>query len=559
MSKFVKNTDLWITVSLSIIFYLLIFTPKSLSPSNINLVMEGRDDVTQNYIGSALFRAEPLSWDLFSMQSLQYPYIGSPLQTDSNPLVSLIFKLLKPLGFKAEYQFFGIWILFNFMMSAVMSVLIFRHIFNKNNGLFQKRERWRNVLLITVSSVFFIVSPIVLNRAFYHVTLTAHWIILMAILTYLDNRLSLKTWLYIGLQLFITAGIHPYFLGMTLPIFAALVVKKMIKKEVRFKNVLLGAGGLCALLVCCYFIFYMGGEADRGGYGYYKANLNAFINPYRNESLFIKKMATFHGGENEGDNYLGLGLIILSVWATFYAIKHGRAYFSKHKELAVGCLLLTLFALSCNIHLGSLTILEYKFSPQVFEILRSSGRFLWPVWYLLAFGSIYLLTKKYKSKVALIIPILLVVQLIDLSPLFKAKKEVINNRSKTEYVNPLQSQEWDIILKEYPHIVLPPFNYWYDDKTIFMYYDFWLQALKPDVTVNTGHFSMEKRNNKIQTEKAVEEVKRGEIPVLGYKAVYIIPDDLYEEIESKALTDSTMKNFSLNIKTIDGVHNILCN
>ena len=558
MSRFIKNADLWITVSLSIIFYLVIFTPESLSPSNINLVMDG-NDVTQNYIGGVLFRTEPLSWDLFSMQSLQYPYTGSALQTDSNPLVSLIFKLLKPLGFKAEYQFFGIWILFNFMMSAAMSVLIFRHIFNRNNGIFQKRERWRNVFLIIVSSVFFILSPIVLNRAFYHVNLTAHWIILMAVLTYLNNRLSSKTWLYIGLQLFITAGVHPYFLGMTLPIFAALVVKKVIRKEIGVQKVLLGGGCLCVLLVLCYFIFYMGGEAERGGYGYYKANLNAFVNPYRNESLFIKKMANFHGGENEGDNYLGLGLIILVAGACFYAIKHGRTYFAKHKELTVSCLLLTLFALSCNIHLGSLTLLEYNVLHRFFETFRSSGRFLWPVWYLLVFSSIYLLTKKYKSKAQFILPILLVIQLIDLSPLFKAKRERINNRSETEYVTQLQSQEWDSIFKEYPHIVLPPFNYWYDDKTIFMHYDFWLQALKPDVTVNTGHFSMEKKSNKIQTEKAVAEVKRGEIPVLGYKAVYIIPDDLYEEIESKALEDSVMKNFSLNIKTIDGVHNILCN
>jgi hypothetical protein len=513
-----------------------------------------------NYIGGALFRAEPLSWDLFGMQSLQYPYVGSALQTDGNPIVSLIFKLLKPLGFKAEYQFFGIWILFNFMMSAVVSVLIFRHVFHRRNGLFQQRKQWTNVLLIIVSSIFFIVSPIVLNRAFVHVNLTAHWFILAAILIYLNNNLSPKTWLHIGLLLFIAAGVHPYFLGMMLPIIATLVIKKLIKKEIRLKSVLLGGGFLCAILVSCFFIFYMDNGAEKGGYGYYKANLNAFVNPYRNESLFIKKMATFSGGgESEGANYLGLGLIILVACVCFYAIKHRRTYFPKHKELTVSCLLLIMFALSCNIHLGNLKILEHNIHFKLFEIFRSSGRFLWPVWYLLVFCSIYLLTKKYKSKVKFIIPILLVVQLIDLSPLFKAKKEFIKERSKTEYSNQLQSQEWDTILKEYPHVVFPPFiRYWYDEKTVYLYYDFWLQAPKRHYTVNTGYLTIEKKANIKQTEKAFAEIQQGKAPVLGYKAVYILPDDIYDEIQQKALQDSIMGNFALHIKTVDGVRYILC-
>ena len=560
MLKSIKNIDLLITVSLSIIFYLLIFTSKSLSPSNINLVMEGRGDVTSNYIGGVLFRAEPLSWDLFSMQSLQYPYVGSALQTDSNPIVSFIFKLLKPLGFKAEYQFFGIWILFNFVMSAIMSVLIFRHVFNRNNGLFQKRERWTNMFLIIVSSVFFILSPIVVNRAFVHVNLTAHWLILATILIYLNNNLSPKIWLYIGLLIFISAGVHPYFSGMILPIIAALVIKKFIKKEIRLKNVLLGGGFLCAVLVCCFFIFYMSGGADstRGGYGYYKANLNAFVNPYRNESLFIKKMANFNGGENEGNNYLGLGLIILVASVCFYAIKHWRTYFYKHKEIILMCLLLTMFALSCNIHLGGLTILEYNVHHSFFEVFRSSGRFLWPVWYFLVFCSIYLLTKKYKSKVKFIIPILLIIQLIDLSPLFKTKREFVDNQSKIEYFGQLQSPEWSQLFQDYPHVVLPPFLFSYDDKTMLLYYDFLRQASKHHITVNTGYIAIEKKGNKAQTEKAWNEVKRGETPSLGYKAVYIVPDDLYEEIQSKASEDSIMSNFALTIQAIDGIRYIVC-
>jgi hypothetical protein len=518
------------------------------------------NDLMANYIGGVLFRAEPLSWDVFSMQSLQYPYISSALQTDGNPIVSLIFKLLKPLGFKADYQFFGIWILFNFMMSAVMSVLIFRHVFNKGNGLFQRRERLNNVLLIVVSSIFFIVSPIVLNRAFVHVNLTAHWLILAAILIYLNNNLSFRTWLNIGLLTFIAAGVHPYFLGMMLPIIAALVIKKMIKKDIRLKSVLLGGGFLCVILISCFFIFYMGGGAEKGGYGYYKANLNTFVNPYRNESFFIKKMASFSGGgEGEGANYLGLGLIILAAGVCFYAIKHWRTYFPKHKELFVVCLLLTMFALSCNIHLGNLKILEYNIHFKVFEIFRSSGRFLWPVWYLLVFCSIYLLTKKYKSKVKFIIPVLLVVQLIDLSPLFKAKKEFINNRSQTEYLNQLQSQEWDNIFEKYPHVVFPPFNrYWYDEKTVYLYYDFWLQASKHPITVNTGYLTIEKKGNVIKTEKALESVQQGEAPVLGYKAMYILPDDIYNEIQHKAVEDSIMQRFSLHIKMTDEVRYILC-
>lgn len=542
-----------ISIVVAIVLYLWIFTAQSLSPSNINLVMKG-GDLVQNYLGGALFRAEPFSWDLFAMTSLQYPEVGSALQTDSSPLVSFVFKLLRPLGFKAEYQYFGIWILFNFIMTAIFSVLLFRHIFNAKNKLFQKREHLKNTILIVACSVFFIISPILLNRAFQHINLTAHWIILAALLMYVRNTIQFRTWIYAGLLLFISFGVHPYFVAMVFPLFMALAIKKLVHKEISVKHLLAGFCFLLLVCVACFFCFHLQGGVDsRTGFGWHQANLNTFINPHNNESLFIPKMGNVNVGEWEGAAYLGLGLIVLIASISWYAVKNICTHIIQHKEFAIVLLCFTLFAISSNIYWGSTKLLELHLPTSILNIchtLRSSGRFIWVLWYVLVFYSIYCAVKMYKNLVLCIIPILLLLQIIDLQPLFSEKKNFIRTYSQREYTNQFQNPEWNTLFQEYKHIVLPTFKV----KNARLYHDIWFQAITHNFTVNTGYLTLKNQKNMDKTKWALNEIEQGKVPQLGYKALYILSNDMYERMTN----DTTVRNFVQNIQSIDGVHYVEC-
>ena len=548
-----KNADMLISIVVATVLYLWIFTAQSLSPSNINLVMKG-GDLAQNYLGGALCRTEPFSWDLFATTSLQYPEVSSALQTDSSPLVSFVFKLLRPLGFKAEYQYFGIWILFNCIMTAVFSVLLFRHIFNAKNKLFQKREHLKNTILIVASSVFFIISPIMLNRAFQHINLTAHWIILAALLMYVRNVMQLRTWLYAGLLLFIAFGVHPYFVAMVFPLFMALAIKQLIHKEISATHFLLGFGFLLLVTGACFFGFHLQGGVDfRTGFGWHQANLNTFINPHNNESLFIPPMGNVCGGEWEGAAYLGLGLLLLVAATCWYAVRYGYSHVVRHKEIAIVLLCFTLFAISSSIHWGNIKLLEYRLPHSILDIchkLRSSGRFIWVLWYALAYVAVYCAVTLYKHRVLYIIPVLLLVQIIDLQPLFNTKRDFIRTYSNAEYVNQLQSPQWKELFVEYQHIVLPKFK----AKNVRLYNDIWFRAVQYGATVNTGYLTLQKAKNIEQTGKAQQNMEKGELPQLGYKALYILPNDMYERMTS----DSSMKNFVQNIRCVGNLQYVVC-
>jgi hypothetical protein len=549
MKKFLlKNADILISIVVAILLYLWIFTPQSLLPSNINVVMKG-GDLAQNYLGGALYRSEPFSWDLFAMSSLQYPEVSSALQTDSSPLVSFVFKLLRPLGFKAEYQYFGIWTLFNFVMTAIFSVLLFRYIFNVKNKLFQKREHLKNTILIVVCSVFFIVSPIMLNRAFHHINLTAHWLILASLLMYVQNTLRVRTWLYAGLLVFISFGVHPYFVAMVVPLFMALAVKKLLHKEISLKHLLLGIVFLILIVGFCLFCFHLSGNSDsRTGFGWHMANLNTFINPHNNESLFIPRMANIHGGEWEGAAYFGLGLLLLIAATCWYAVQYGYSYVVRHKEMAIVLLCFFLFAISSSVHLGNIKLVEYHLPDFIVSIcnkLRSSGRFIWVLWYVLAYVAVFCAVKMYKKRVVYIIPMLLLIQIVDLQPLFNTKREFIRTYSNTEYVNQLQSPQWKDLFAEYQHIVLPVFK----AKNAQLYNDIWFRVVQYGATVNTGYLTLKKTNNIEQTQKAQQNIEKGELPQLGYRALYIMPNDMYERVAK----NSAKRSFVQHIHCVDGV------
>jgi hypothetical protein len=105
----------------------------------------------------------------------------------------------------------------------------------------------------------------------------------------------------------------------------------------------------------------------------------------------------------EGFAYAGLGGLAAIGLAIPLLLTERRAYAGKLLwPLGIAALVLTLFALSPNLTLGD-RVIRIPVPHIVFEVassVRSSGRFFWPVYYLLFIGAVWLLHRGFGPRVA---------------------------------------------------------------------------------------------------------------------------------------------------------------
>ena len=144
-------------------------------------------------------------------------------------------------------------------------------------------------------------------------------------------------------------------------------------------------------------IFSLGvNNLQSGSIGYYSWNLNGFINPSFG-STFLKKMKLASDGQHEGFSYLGLGNLLILPFALYLFLRkdNSRRRFNFFLPLGLAALLLSVFALSQKAFIGARPLWEIQLPSSlitVFSMFRASGRFIWPVFYLLVlFGLISLI------------------------------------------------------------------------------------------------------------------------------------------------------------------------
>ena len=131
----------------------------------------------------------------------------------------------------------------------------------------------------------------------------------------------------------------------------------------------------------------------------------------------------------------------------------------KHfSPLIIIALLAYLFALSNNITLGTDIIAKYEvpsFLIFLTKIFRSSGRFVWILFYLISISSLIFIIKNYSDKTIKVILILLItIQFVDLSnarEYFSTKlntPKIFNGRSG-KWKSPMKNIIWNEISKNY--------------------------------------------------------------------------------------------------------------
>ena len=394
--------------SLSFCFYLLGYD--NFNFSNQLWLVNG--DLAQYQLGWKFYREDIWRFPLGLNPNYGITNSSSIIYSDSIPLFAIFFKIFRSFLFE-DFQYFSFWILICIYLQSLFSFKIIYY-FTKNTSY------------SLISSLFFIFSTILIYRSGIHLSLTAHWLILGYFYVQIStvNNKDLKKHLIIYLSLLI----HFYF---SLILFGIFFLEKIIKfKKLRIKDLTSSLVLIIFSLTLMYVVGYFTIDIDDGlgfGYGIYNFNLNSFFNPLGenhiggfNWSLFLPTL-NIQNREMEGFSYLGIsGILFLLLYFKYLVNGKSKIVFSKGTNILIFFVFL-IIATSNNINFGKqdlITLELNKYLYGIFSSIRASGRFIWPIYYLIFIIGIVTIFQYFfnKKKHLLIICILAIFQLIDLAP-----------------------------------------------------------------------------------------------------------------------------------------------
>lgn len=533
--EFNKKLNICTVIGLlvGIVCFIGVFGTSVLNPAWDGWIFRSEVDLKQHYIGWLAFRNESFSFPMGITDALSYPAKMSIVYTDSIPFAALLFKIVVPNSVKV-FNYFGIFTLISYAFNGALATRLLYRVS-------------KNVPVSVLLSIFSVLSYPMLNRSFYHTSLTAQWIILLAIelwfLGIQKKKISLQvfTWTLMGI---VCAGIHIYFLPMVFAIFVAAVLEEVFCKKESIKKIIIyaiadtGGMGLGAAAVLYFFGAFSCMGSGEYWIGDFVSNLNTFINNAGSGRVF-PAMSLVSDTQLEGASYLGAGmLIMLMVTVVYLGVnifrnKTGLFDTARKKAMVIVFMLLFFLAVFPTVSIGSRIIFTLPLNRtllKLFGIFRSNGRFIWPDLYLLLLfagycagrllNSISCIVKTGRGMVYAALALLVMLQLFDYSNYFANRYERFSKPDK-EY-----NTEWDKIAFDstgYSHFVI--FN---DNLTYIMATASY--AMKNGMTVDGFYFARD-INDIIASnrEKSLEDIKNGRAKD---DTVYIFDRETYENVKS---------------------------
>ncbi|MCI0395869.1 MAG: DUF6311 domain-containing protein [Chloroflexi bacterium] len=494
--------------------FLIIYGPKILNPTFIAWTMDG--DAAQHFLGWHFFRSEPWTFPIGAIKSYLYPHGTSLVYTDSIPLLAIPLKLLSPL-LPAVFQYHGLWLLLAYALQGYFSTLLLRRITN-------------NPLLIFLGALFFLLSPVLVQRARVHESLAGHWIIVASLYLYFqaNNFTYRMKWLIL---LIVAAMVHFYLLVMASIIFSAYLLRQVIEnhKKITLSVITFSTTALIATAISMWLVGYFVIDIrsiDSGGFGNNSMNLLSPLNASPIDNLvgnfvFLKPFPLATTGQLfEGFNYLGFGLLLLILFAAYGFIRQ-KDIFSAGRYLPlilVGFALLAI-SLSNKITLANTVLLEIKL-PYVIEkgsgIVRSSGRMFWPISYMLMLAALTIVIKYNSPKRASLLLLVFVgFQVADLSPWYRNV-----HFDEMSWDLPLRSHLWNQLMENADHIVFVPPNTYDADIVPFA-----LLAATHGKTINVG--TAARTNNEAREKYRAALLQEFNERNIKSNTLYIIRDEAY--------------------------------
>jgi hypothetical protein len=501
-----KPVDQWLLIPglIGFVYYALLTRFHGLNPFDVDWLLpfwRGSIDSAQHYLGWEFFRQAPLlQWPPGKSPNLG-PMGGSGVAlTDSLPFFAFIFKPLT-FWFDHPFQYFGIWVLTCFVLQAIFAWKL----------LTIWVKHWEHAVLGTY---FFCFAPIFIDRMTVHLALAGHWVLLAGLYLLFSPKSIFKHWIVLAV---VSMLVQPYlaiicaalfFAWLLIALLNTRAVFQFIQRLLIFIGVLFTSGWSSGL-----FIFGLG-SAQAVGFGTYSANVLAWVDPgftWYEKALWSRYIPdqVQTPGQYEGMNYLGSGVLLLAIVAlgyqlikgtwksrgiqtaivlTFVAV-FGRSgtpqtelvlllgvlsavvysassdQFSLNKSTAVIYVLLftplMLIAFTYQVFIGDFLIANFtipELMNNLLSVVRSSGRMLWPITYLLIVLVVVTVARSLRRGVVSgLIVLVLLFQVYESVGAIGVTKSMFTRSGPTEI---LASPLWETFGKKYQNvaIVLPNDN-----------------------------------------------------------------------------------------------------
>ncbi len=375
-------------------------------------------DRITNLIGLEYFINDNWRNPLFYVKNLSIPEGANIIFTDSIPILALISKIFyKISGY--SFNYFGIYVFLCFPLIAFFAA--------------RSSAELNLTKFIPFIVILCVVNPALLIRV-GHASLMGHFLIIWAIYIYIMlYKYPNKKTIYLQLIILpaLTLLIQSYFIIMVLPFTISILLQNFKDKRILFKNLFtIFIFKFSIIFFIAYFIGLIGGDVPSSrawGFGYYSMNaLSPFIPPKENLPNFLINLIKWDGnnyswdetgGQYEGYNYLGGGLLFLLIINLIFSTKYIHYYAGRHSYLFASLVCLVILSLSNIVYIGNFKIsldFLFDFFKIITDHFRTSGRLFWPVYYVLVLFFILLIARRFSfSKSLIIISIATSIQLMD--------------------------------------------------------------------------------------------------------------------------------------------------
>ena len=436
-------SDVAIALGVGIAAFLLTIGWKPLDVTNM-LWLTAKSDGFTHYLGWEFFRRSAWTWPLGLSPDYGLQFSSSIIFSDSIPLIAIPLKLLSPLP-PETFQYTGWWLLSCFVLQAWFACRL--------AGLIS-----RDIALRFGLAVLLAFAPPMLWRMSVHYSLAGHWTILAALLLYFAPG-SPRRWLIWAALLACTVLVHTYLMAMCLPLWLASMVRRRQAEGPLTPPWYVEVAAVFAAIAAALWVagfFPLRPDFLSFGYGDFQLNLLSLINPNGSMPAEADSLAPEAGAwvwstvmpplrqaamQYEGFNYLGLGGLLAVGLALPFVWTDRKSYRpSVPWPLLVAAVLLTLFAISPHIGFADYeaVVPVPDFVYALASSMRSSGRFFWPVFYMLPLGAAWLFYRHFGARATgLLFIAFAAVQVWDTSPGWSAARPFfeLDGSSRTDWLS----------------------------------------------------------------------------------------------------------------------------
>lgn len=430
-------------------FFIYLAGWRFVDPTSIGWIM--KLDWATHYFGWTYFRLEPWQWPPGTVSGYNAPIGTAVGLTDSLPLMAYLLKPLSP-WLPHDFQYLGGWEWLCFVLQGALGARL--------AGRFT-----RQLLPRLLVGMLLLLLPMLVWRV-AHAALMSHWLLLWCLLLAtrsLDARFRWAEWAALGL---LAGMIQPYLAAMVAALLGAIALAPRAGPFVG------RAVALTAAAVAMVFgwwlsgMFNLGGAdgLSAGGLGVFSTNLLGPISPYGWSRLMPDWPSAGHGQLLEGTHYYGAGVLLLIVIAVGWTLAARRAGAARALPavfpwtVPAMCVVLAAVALSPRVTFGSHVVVDLT-GPWAapLSLFRSTGRFLWPLTYVLLTWTCATLLRRATPRVASAVLVAVIgVQCYDLVDLFADRRATAHSEAFHQWANPFVSSRWPVIARHYRHLVLAP-------------------------------------------------------------------------------------------------------